>query len=94
MTYIKNYLIDFDNKMYLTVDSLMDINNIATGSNNIFLRNINVKQCGYDKMYMNKDLIENKLQQLIDQFNELFDNIHPFYDGNGRSCKIFFANFN
>ena len=31
---LKNNLIDSDNDMYLTVDSLMNINNI-TGSNNI-----------------------------------------------------------
>ena len=40
---------------------------------------------------MDKDLIEDKLCQLIDQ---LLDNIHPFYDGNGKTCKILFlSNF-
>ena len=55
---------------------------------------------------MDKDLIEGKLYQLIDQFNErkinhkdfyseLLDNVHPYYVGNGRTCKILFvANFN
>ena len=50
--------------------------------------------------------VEDKLYELIDQFNErktyhrdfyfaLLDNMHSFYDGNGRSCKILFAaNFN
>ena len=38
--------------MYLTVDSLIDINVIITGSNNLALRKVNVKPCGYDKMYM------------------------------------------
>ena len=56
--------------MYLTVDSLTDINNIITGLNNITLRKGNVKQCGYVKMYMNKDLIEDKLYQFVDQLNE------------------------
>ena len=56
--------------MYLTVDSLIDINNIITGLNNITLRKGNVKQCGYVKMYMNKDLIEDKLYQFVDQLNE------------------------
>ena len=43
---------------------------------------------------MDKDLIKDKPDQLIDQFNErkfnhndfyvaLLDNIHPFFDGNG-----------
>ena len=54
-------------------------------------------------MYMDKDLIENKLYQIIDQFNERkitskkfysipLNKIHPFYDVNGTTCKILFAN--
>ena len=55
---------------------------------------------------MGKDLIEDKLYQLIDQFNkrktnhrdfyyELLNNIHLFDNGNGRTCKIpFVCNFN
>ena len=44
---------------------------------------------------MAKDLIKDKLNELIDQFNEskhrnfyfrFLGNIHPFYDENGRSC--------
>ena len=49
---------------------------------------------------MDRDLIEDKLYQLINQFNEkniihedfsfaLLHNMHPFYDGNGRN-----GNFN
>ena len=52
-------------------------------------------------MYMDKDLIEDKLYQLIDQFNgrkinhinfyfEFLNNIHPFYDGVCWACKIVF----
>ena len=48
---------------------------------------------------MGKKLIDDKLYQIIDQFNErkitptkfysiLLNKIHPFYDGNGRTCKI------
>ena len=85
----------------MTVDSLMDINNIITSPNNITLRKVNVKTYGYDKVYMDKELIEDKLYQLKDQSDErkinhrnfyfaLLDNIHPFYDINGRNCKIFF----
>ena len=51
--------------MYLTVDSLIDTNNIIIGSNNITLRKFNVKPYGCDKMYMNKDLIEGNLYKLI-----------------------------
>ena len=89
--------------MYLTVNSLIEINNIITDSKNITLRRVNVKPYGFDKMYMDKELIKDKLYQIIDQFNEgkitskkfysLFLNkIHQFYDGNGRTCKILFAN--
>ena len=53
--------------MYITVDSLIDINNIITSSNNVTLRKVNVKPYGYDKMYMDQDLIEDKLYELTDQ---------------------------
>ena len=46
--------------MYLTVDSLIDVSNIITGSNNITLTKVNVRPYGYDKMYMDKGLIEDK----------------------------------
>ena len=102
---LKNNLVDSENNMFLTVDSLVDIKNITTCSNDIFLRKVNVKPCEYDKMCMDKDLIDNKLYQLTDHFDErkinhwdfyleLLDNIHPFYYGNGRTYKILFkANF-
>ena len=52
---------------------------------------------------MDKDLIEDELYWIIDQFNEnkitptkfysiLLNEIHPFSYGNGRTCKILFAN--
>ena len=69
LVYIQNNLMDSDDDKYLTVDSLIDINNIITSSNNITPRNVNVKPCGFDKMYMDKDLIEGKLYQLVDQFS-------------------------
>ena len=51
-----------------------------------------------------KDLMENKLQ-IIDQFTErnittvksysiILNEIHPYYDENGRTCEILFANDN
>ena len=33
--------------MYLTIDSFIDLSNIITVSNNITLRKVNVKPCGY-----------------------------------------------
>ena len=91
--YIENNLTDSDGVMYVTVDSLT-----VTSSNNITLRKVNVMPYGFDKMYMDKDLIENNLHQTINQFNErkitstkfysiLLNKIHPFYDGNGRTGK-------
>ena len=87
--------------MCLTVDSWIDINNIIAGSNNITKRKFNVKPYGYDKIYVDKDLIEDKLHQLIHQFNErkidyrdfcseLLKNTYPLYHGNVRTCKILF----
>ena len=61
LAYIKSNLIYRDSNMYLTVDSLIEINNIITGANSITLRKVNVISCGFDKTYMNKDLTENKL---------------------------------
>ena len=52
--------------MCLTVDSLIDIKNTVIGSNNITLRIVSVKLYRCHKMYMDKDLIEHQLYQLID----------------------------
>ena len=57
-------------KIYLTVASLIKIEIIITGSNNITLRKVIVKQYGFDKIYMDIDLREDKLYQIIDQFNK------------------------
>ena len=54
---------------------------------------------------MVKELIEDKLYQIIDQFSEmkitnenfysiLLNEVHLFYDGNVRTCKILFGNDN
>ena len=62
-----------------------------------------MKPYGFDKMYMDKELIEDKIYQIIDQFIKrkitstkfysiLLNKIHVFYDENGRKCKIMFAN--
>ena len=83
---------------------MVKINNIITGSNDITLTNLNVKPYGFNKTYMDKDLIEDKLYQMINQINQmkkittvkfyliLLNEIHPFYDENGRTRKILFAN--
>ena len=73
----KNNFIDSDYNMHMIVDSLIDINNIITGFNDITLRK--VKPNKYDKMYMDKDLIEDKLHEIIDQFNERKINDRDFF---------------
>lgn len=64
----QNNLIHYDDNMYLTADSLIEINNI-TGLNNT-LRKATVKLYGFDQMYIDKDLIKDKLYPTIDQFNK------------------------
>ena len=54
LVYTENNLIYYDGGLYLTVDSLKEIYNIITGSNNIILRKVNVKPYRFDKIYMNK----------------------------------------
>ena len=100
--YIQRKLLSTDGDLFLTVDSLITLNNIITNSNNIFLRQTNVKPAGYNKQYMHFDKIESELYRLIDQFNDRFiskryfikkflNEIHPFLDGNGRLVKLCFV---
>ena len=79
MVYIENDLIDSDGGIYLTDDLLIETNNIITGSNNITLRKVNVKPYGFDKMYMDKEIIEDKLYQIIDHFNENRTHLQKYY---------------
>ena len=94
-------LLNQDGDLFLTVDSLITLNNFITDSHNIQLRQVNVKPAFYDKHYMDFAMIESKLYLLVDKFNErqistrifcdvFLDKIHPFLDGNGRTCKILF----
>ena len=46
------------------------LNNITADSKNLFLRDVNVKPAGFDKMYLDKTIIEPALYQLVDEFNE------------------------
>ena len=61
---------DSDDNIYLVVDSLIEISNTITGWTNFTLRKVNVKPYKFDKMYLNKYLMEDKLYQIIDWFNE------------------------
>ena len=94
---------EFKNRELLTqdVNSLITLNNYITNSDNLLLRQINVKPALCNKQYMDFSKIESELYNLVDQFNERYissrqfckkflDDIHPFADGNGRTCKILF----
>ena len=92
-------LLKKDGDLFVTVDSLIRINNIITNSHNLHLRRHNVKPAGYNKQYINVSRIEAELYSLVDKFNDrritsrafcdtFLDKIHPFADGNGRTCKI------
>ena len=74
MKYAHNFknqeFINKDGDLFLTVDSLIRINNIITNSYNLHLRRHNVKHAGYNKQYMNASRIEAELYSLIDKFND------------------------
>ena len=86
-------MIDSDGNTYLTDGSLIEMNNITTGSNNSTLREVNVKPYGFDKTHINKYLKENNLTP-AKFYSILVNEIHPFDDGNGRTCKMLFGNEN
>ena len=99
--FVNSHLLTEDGDLFITVDSLISINNIITNSNNNSLRKCEVKPAGYNKQYMISTKIESKLYELVDNFNErkisakefctdFLNNIHPFKDGNGRTCKVIF----
>ena len=94
-----------DGNMHQTVSqlaSLIELNNIISISNNITCRKFNVKPIAFDKKYVDKDLIEHNLYQLIQQLNKrkipltkfystLLNKTHHFYDENGRKPEMLFA---
>ena len=103
LTYKNTELVTSDGDLLLTVDSLITLNNIVTGSNNLSLRSVNVRPAFYKKQYLDFTKIEFELYKLVDLFNDRYitnrqfyqtflNEIHPFLDGNGRTCKILFEN--
>ena len=58
---------------------MIEINSIIASSNNVTLRKVNVKPYGFDKMYMDKEIIEDKLYQIIDHFNENRTHLQKYY---------------
>ena len=59
-------MLDPDSNKYFTVESLIEINNIITGSSNITLRKFHVKKYVLDDIKMDKDLIEYSLLKIRD----------------------------
>ena len=93
--YKNTELINSDGDLFLTVDSLITLNNIILGSRNMSLRCVNVKPAFYNKKYLDFSKIEFELYKLVDLFNDRYithNEIHPFLDGNGRTGKILFEN--
>ena len=66
----EQYLLDQDGDLFLTVDSLILLNNIVTGSQHTSLRTHNVKPAGFNKQYMEANEIEVALHGLVDDFND------------------------
>ena len=103
LTYKNTELVTLDGDLLLTVDSLIALNNIITGSKNLSLRSVNVRPAFYNKQYLDFTKVEFELYKLVDLFNDRYitnrqfyqtflNEIHPFLDGNGRTCKILFEN--
>ena len=99
--YKNTELVTTDGDLLLTVDSLITLNNIITGSDNLSLRSVNVRPAFYKNQYLHFTKIEFELYKLVDLFNDRYitnkefyygflNEIHPFLDGNGRTCKILF----
>ena len=94
----KIFLTTSDNDLYLTLDSLIEINDLIINKHNQNLRQTQVRLSGYNFQYMHFSKININLQSLIDRFNDRqltktafvkeFLNIHPFLDGNGRTVKV------
>ena len=99
--YKNTELFTTESDLLLTVDSLITLNNIITGSDNLSLRSVNVRPAFYKNQYLHFTKIEFELYKLVDLFNDRYitnkefyygflNEIHPFLDGNGRTCKILF----
>ena len=102
LKYKNMFLTSKSGDLFLTVDSLITLNDIITGSQYIGLKDINVKPAGYSKIYLGKSFAEAALHCLVDQFNDrivshkdfcriFLDQINPFRAGNCKRYKIWFV---
>ena len=87
---------------FLTVDSLIHLINLITGSNNLELRKVDVRPTGYHRSYMDWCNVEFALYALVDYFNDclitkkdfcerFLNDIYLFKDENDKTCKILFV---
>ena len=99
LDYKEKYLQNKEGDMFLKVDSLIEVNNVILGKNNTESRKLNVKPAGYPtNRYFPWWCVESSLYIFLDEFNKRrltirdfcdhFMEIHPFLDGNGRTCKL------
>ena len=77
--YKNTELINSDGDLFLTVDSLITLNNIILGSRNISLRCVNVKPALDNKRYLDFSKIEFELYKLVDLFNGRYITHKDFY---------------
>ena len=70
LEYRNKYLINKDDNMFLTVDSLIHLNNLIAGSNNLQLRKVNVRPARYYRSYMDWCNVEFALYALVNYFND------------------------
>ena len=71
LDYKEKYLPNKEGDMFLTVDSLIEVNNLILGKNNTELRKLNVKPAGYaTNPYFPWWYVETSLYILLDEFNE------------------------
>ena len=90
-------MIDSDDNLYLTVNPLIEINDITTGWNNITLRKVSVKPQVFGKTYMDNDLVEDKHYHfnerkttLVNFYSTSLNKIHLNNDGNRKTSKIIY----
>ena len=85
-------MIDSDDNLYLTVNPLIEINDITTT-----LRKVSVKPQVFGKTYMDNDLVEDKHYQFNERKSTLvnfylisLNKIHVNNDGNRKTSKIIY----
>ena len=100
VNFIKKYLKTDEGDLFLTLESLIEVNNCVLNKKNVMFRKKDVMPRGYRKCYVDHSEVKKLTQVLVDDWNgryitksnfvKRFLEIHPFLDGNGRTCKLLF----